>query len=368
MITIKKGFKPCSINEFNNHLAKVEQLKKKVNNFEPDDSNYIKDQAYLYTKLSKCYLIFSYMKWDKGKLTRDIGLFYTDLNDNYPDGTEKYILPACNNIQACSKVFKFPRIHEKEDAPINASGIIWSNPKYYNKPVEAIEYDMHLAWASFLYKSPLPDTTVKPHKGFVKEGEIGFIDGGEDSISIGYKVVFSGYADYIFPIIYNPRKDYLEKLNKEVNESEGLIRQNLKNKINHYLGGCQNFNCFIRVAVISQCNQYIESLIEKYEDKLIYSVSDSLAATEHIPELDALVGNDLGSWNIKKQGTIYKFKDGGRVWLQDNKVVSASWRGVPEGYILGLTVDEIKNDILLRDSSKNCYKLNLERLQVELNG
>ena len=353
------GAKQCSINEFN---SIIDSLKDRKFIFEDADYRDIGPRVYLWSNISKAFLVYN--EYSDKIVTRCLE---TDLNDQYEDGYFYNMESVQNSAKICGKAFKFPRVVEdKSEATVNASGIIWSNPKYNNKPIYCYEYDMHLAWLGVFMRCPLPNTEVQPRlRGIVGHNEIGFVKNGLDGYNCGDGVVFEGnYADYIFPIMYCPNVKYCEKLLNDINNLTGLLRKSRKGRFNKWLGTMQNKNPYIRVAVIAQSNKYIINLINKYRNKLIFSVTDSLGSIEKIPELDALIGDGAGCWTLKNEGYLYTDRYN-RLYLDDSGyVINTHIRGVPEQHIQGLNIEEYKKLIKKRDPNKNLFKLDINTRRI----
>lgn len=363
MFDIKKHeIKQCSINEFNSILN---GLKDRKFIFSSAHNLDVGTKAYLWANISKAYLVFN----DYGyKITTKC--YETDLNGLYEDGYLTLMESVMQSAAICGRALNFPRVvNDKREATVNASGIIWSNPKYNNNNIYCYEYDMHLAWLSMFMKCPLPDTSVPPRlKSIVGKNEIGFVKNGLGGYNCGDSVSFEGsYADYIFPIMYCPNIDWCKKLLKEINTLDGIPRKSRKGRFNKWLGTMQNKNPYIRVAVIAQSNQYIINLINKYKNKLIFSVTDSLGATERIPELDNLIGNDAGCWSLKNEGYLYSDRYN-RLYL-DNQgyITDVVIRGVPKQYIKGMNIVEYKELVKKIDSSKNLYKIDEQTRRIVKN-
>lgn len=352
MFDIKKHeVKECSVNEFNSIL---DTLKDRKFVFEDANSKNIGPKVYLWSNISKAYLVYN-----NYELKVTTKCFETDLNDLYEDGYLDIMESTMQSAAICGRMLKFPRVvKDKSTATVNASGIIWANNKYNGKNVYCYEYDMHLAWLSTFMNCPLPNTEVEPKRGIVGKNEIGFLKSGYLKWECGDSVVFEGeYADYIFPIMYCPNINWCKKLLNEINTLKGLERQSRKGRFNRWLGTMQNKNPYIRVAVIAQSNRYIISLINKYKDKLIFSVTDSLGAIERIPELDNLIGNDAGCWSLKNEGYLYSDRYN-RLYLDNNGyILNSVLRGVPKQYIKGLNITEYKELAKKIDPDKNLFKI-----------
>lgn len=355
----KHEVKQCSITEFN---SIVETLDARKFIFESANGKNIGPRVYLWFNISKAYLVYN--EYGDKIVTR---CFETDLNNMYEDGYLNNMESVWQSAAICGRVLKFPRVvNNKSEATVNAAGIIWANPKYNNKSIYCYEYDMHLAWLGMFMKCPLPNTEVKPRlKDIVGKDEIGFVKNGLGGYNCGDNVVFEGdYADYIFPIMYCPNIKWCEKLLEEINILKGLPRKSHKGRFNKWLGTMQNKNPYIRVAVIAQSNKYIINLINKYKDKLIFSVTDSLGAIERIPELDNLIGDGAGCWSLKNEGYLYSDRYN-RLYLDKNGCITNSViRGVPKQHLKGLNITEYKELAKLIDPKKNLYKIdeNLRRI------
>ena len=347
----------CSINEFNNILKSLSDCPIWVNE-DPEGKN-VCAKIYLYDCISKAYLVYN-----EFTVNKTITKYYsTDLNDAYEDGYLENMHSVSQHCAAIAKAIKLPKlISNKKDALVNASGILWHNKKYQMTKHKHYEYDMHLAWLSTFMTCDLPDTS-KPMRtnDIVKAGEIGFLKDGLAEWKCGDTVVFEGqYADYIFPIMKAPNLAYFERLVSTIDkEHNKLKRRDLKCRFNEWLGSMQNHNPFIRVAVIAQSNMKIINLIHKYNDILLFSVTDSLGALEKIPELE--YNKD---WSIKGEG--YLYMDGiNRLYLDDNGyILDSTIRGVPPEHVKGLHIDEYKKLMNKIDKGKNLYKLDFEKKEI----
>lgn len=349
------GVRFCSINEFNNILETLKD-RKFIN--ESCVGKDVGPRVYLWTETSKAYLVYNSFKE-----TIKTEAYKTDLNDMYEDGYLKYIAPSNQHCSAFSRTFKSPKlINDKSEARVQASGIIWTNEKLAYKKSYIYEYDMHLAWLTIWMNCPLPDTSVQPRlNGIVGKNEIGFVKGYYDIYHCGDGVVFEGdWADYIFPIMYCPNLKYCLDLVKKIDaETNKLKRANLKYRFNIWLGSQQNHNDFIRIAVISQSNQKIINLINKYKNKIVFSVTDSLGALEKIPELD-----NSKDWKIKSEGYMYLHKNN-RIYLDENdKIIKTNFRGVPEQHLKGLSLSKFIELTKYINPDKNLYKLDFESRRI----
>lgn len=356
-----KDCKRCSINEFNNILHSLNSRPVWINE-DPEGKN-IGPRIYVYECISKAYLVFNDYT-ENGPTTR---YYETDLNDCYEDGYLQYMTSTSQHCSAIARAVKLPKlIKDKSEAKVNASGILWNNSKYQMTKHKHYEYDMHLAWLTTFMTCPLPDTS-KPmrERDIVKAGEIGFLKNGLYSWNCGDMVVFEGeYADYIFPIMKAPNLAYFERLVSTIDkETNKLKRKDLKSRFNEWLGSQQNHNDFIRVAVISQSNQKIINLINKYKDILLFSVTDSLGALKKIPELE-----DNKDWSIKGEG--YLYMDGiNRLYLDDDGyILDATVRGVPKQHLKQLHITEYQQLLNKIDKSKNLFKLDFNKKEIIKNG
>ena len=358
----KHEVRQCSINEFN---GIVEALDARKFVFDSANGKNIGPRVYIWFNISKAYLVYN--EYGDKIVTR---CFETDLNDMYEDGYLNNMESVWQSAAICGRVLKFPRVvKDKSEATVNASGIIWANPKYNNKSIYCYEYDMHLAWLGMFMKCPLPNTEVEPRlKSIVGKDEIGFVKNGLGGYNCGDDVVFEGdYADYIFPIIYCPNVRWCEKLLEEINTLEGLPRKSRKGRFNKWLGTMQNKNPYIRVAVIAQSNKYIINLINKYKDKLIFSVTDSLGAIERIPELDNLIGNGAGCWSLKNEGYLYSDRYNRLYLNKEGYITNSVIRGVPKQHLKGLNIIEYKELAKLIDPTKNLYKIDEKTRRIVQN-
>lgn len=343
----KQAIKKCSINEFNTIIDSQDGK-----TFISDRTQGLKyNTVLLYSTITKAYIEYLNYNIEKGYTHK---IYETDLNGLYPDGTLEECIPLSTNIahiaRSINRIHKFEDLHDKASAPLNGAGILLYNPKLSGTTQYVYEYDMHLAWLQAFGKCKLPDTSVLPQCGIVKAGQIGFNDDC---------CVFEGsFAKYIFPILDADFSEFVNKQMFKIDNLKGIKRKDAKLAFNAWLGNMQNHNCFIRLAVIFQCNDYVRRIWNKYKNICVYGVSDSIASIKRINELET-----SNLWSIKKEGYIYMVPGtSNRVWLnEEGFITEASYRGIPQEYLVGKHISEVE---FKRDADLNKYYIDYENMEI----
>lgn len=180
----------------------------------------------------------------------------------------------------------------------SASPIIGYNEKYDNSEHQVVCYDLNSAYAAKLIDKII-DTYNCRMFDTVKDNEVGFMF--NSNLELRYK---GQYAEYIFPLIDSPFKDYATKLyNQKQNSPKGSReRDEAKQRLVITVGLWQNVNPFLRAYIVNSCNQFIDNFVKKYYDKVCMWNTDAIYATEHIPELDALCGDGIGQFKVEYEG------------------------------------------------------------------
>lgn len=220
-----------------------------------------------------------------------------------------------------SKYYKVPRFEDRNILGMSASPFTYFNPKYNHKRTKAIGYDLNSAY-SFAMLKDMPDTSVPYHAGFIKEGEIGFIEmpkyNSPDEVMLVPK--FSGYSLYIFPLIESPFKKFVEVWYKK--KLNPATKAKAKNVLNYAVGYLQKVNPFLRATVIGYCNSLIKSLMDS---NTLYCNTDSIVSA--VPREDFKIGKNLGEWKIEHEGD-FAFTDYSYQWNTDlpaYKHIPKSW-------------------------------------------
>ena len=199
-------------------------------------------------------------------------------------------------------------------------------------------YDLNSAWPYFMCQ-PMPDTSKIPDtERKVQKGEIGFT-----SYIDGWELVHEGgYAQFIFPVIESPFKEFVEHW-YEIKKHPSSQEEKLKAKcvLNYSIGYLQNINPFIRATVICRANEYIESLIyegtgknKRLKDNVLQWNTDSIISTCELPELK--IGEGLGEWKLQHVGN-FAYRGFAYQWnyeVPTQRGVSKGWfkERYPNGY------------------------------------
>lgn len=219
--------------------------------------------------------------------------------------------------QVCSRSARYSYNFKK--FMFSAKPILWKNDKFEGQWLEAYSYDVNSSY-SFAMLKDMPDTSVLPREGVVKEREVGF---REDSKG-NFVPVFTGkHSFWIFPLVPSPFvkfvKVWYDKKNSATNKSD---REKAKETLNYYVGYLQKKNPFMRAMIIYYANSYIESFID---DNTIYCNTDAIVSL--VPRKDLKVGIGIGQFKLEKQG-MFIFKGFNYQW----KGEPPSIRGVPKNW------------------------------------
>lgn len=193
-------------------------------------------------------------------------------------------------------------------------GLVYFNPKYTGMRFDnCIEYDENSSYSYAMLK-PIPDTKVKPHAGFVKKGEIGFRTmrrGYADDESF-YAIFEEGQlAEYIFPAIESPFGKFVNYyFNKRKKAKTKEERQKLKDILNFSIGYIRRKDPFLHSCILSRARYYIESFID---ENTLYSNTDAIVSKVPRPELEALLGEEVGQFKIAHKGN-FAYNGSGYQW------------------------------------------------------
>lgn len=244
----------------------------------------------------------------------------------YSIGQRYFKVPDMTKI--CPKSAKYS--YDFKKFCYSARPILWNNKEYECKWVQAYSYDINSSY-SFAMLKEMPDTTVEPHEGNVKKGEVGF---REDSTG-NFVPIFKGYSFWIFPLIPSPFvkfvKVWYDKKNNAINKSE---REKAKETLNYYVGYLQKKNPFVRAMILYHANSYIESVMDS---NTIYCNTDSIVSL--VPRNDLKVGVGIGQFKLEKSG-LFIFKGFNYQWKGEPPAI----RGVPKSWFkkdFDLSKDEL---------------------------
>lgn len=182
---------------------------------------------------------------------------------------------------------------------LSNSGLIWFNPKFKNKRVNnCYGYDLNSSY-SWAMLQDMPDTSVKPKSGILKNGEVGFnhdIKGFCETEYLYLETKAGERCQYIFPKIESPFKKFVSYYyNKKQNAKTKNERQKYKDILNFGVGFIRRKNPFIHAAILSYAKYNIEQYINP--KTVIYCNTDSIVST--IERNDLKLGNDVGLFKLE---------------------------------------------------------------------
>lgn len=235
----------------------------------------------------------------------------------------------------------------------SAKPIIGYNKKYDMTEHNVVAYDLNSAYAAALMDKII-DTYNMDYARVVGKNEVGFLM--NDDLTL---VEEGEYADYVFPLMESPYKAFAKKYYEQKKKApKGSKERDLAKQILVItVGQWQNHNPFLRAFVVNRCNNFIKYFVNKYKDKVCLWNTDAVYCTEHIPELDALLGDDIGQFKVEYEG-IFRQKG-----FNYQKGTETSYRGVMKCLF--------KEDYnILTDPIPVCnipYRMNKETLMIENN-
>lgn len=238
----------------------------------------------------------------------------------------------------------------------SAKPILGFNKKFDRTEHPVVIYDLNSAYAMALVDKIID--TYNPHYyDYVEEGEVGFISSDHD-LTIRHK---GEYADVIFPLMESPYKDFARKYyNIKKTAPKGSDERELAKQILVITVGLwQNVNPYLRAYVVGKCNEQIEYYLKKYKDKICMWNTDAIYCTEHIDELDNLIGEDIGQFKIEYEG-LFRQKGLNYQKLDEH---NTSYRGVLKTLFkenFNILSDRLPTAILP-------YKMDKETLEIKIN-
>jgi len=240
-----------------------------------------------------------------------------------------------------------------EDGKIleSAKPILGFNPKFDNTEHQVYCYDLNSAYAAVL-RDKIIDTYNFRCDDVVKENEVGFMFNND------LTMVSKGYiADYVFPLIDSPYKEFCDKWYKIKKKSPKGSREKAEAKdvLVITVGLFQLHNPFLRAYVVNSCNKKIEDIVKANYDHVCCWNTD--AVYSDIP-LDLELGDNVGQFKLEYQG-LFRQKGNNYQKVNDDAV---SYRGVcnvlfKKGW--NLLTDPLPENYLP-------YKYNMEKNLVEV--
>lgn len=251
-----------------------------------------------------------------------------------------------------SKYYHVPSYKDDEEVMgMSASPLLWRNKKYDGtRNGNVIGYDMNSAYG-FGLLSDMPNTKDGYNAGYIKDGEIGFVEipkvNYRNEVVMSLTPIYSGFSKYKFPLMESPFKKFVETwYNKKM---EGVSKA--KEVLNYSVGYLQLVNPFLRATVIGSCNSLIESLID---ENALYCNTDSIVTLKPIKSL--VIGKNIGEWKIEKKGN-FAFRGYNYQWNDEKP----SYRHIPRKWFkdgFDILVDRVPNE-------GNEYKFNRDKMRIE---
>lgn len=188
----------------------------------------------------------------------------------------------------------------------------------------AICYDLNKAYCTAIKNYNKWPTEFLRYDDYIKDDEVGFLPNGD---VITDKDI---YCRWIFKYEEYPAlKKYGQLMADKINKAETKRdKKALKAQLNYAIGNLANHNPFLRNMIVYYMNEYIKQFIDK--NTLWYN-TDSIVSTVRKPELDALLGNEVGQFKIEHEGRFIQAGTGYQ-W-PDEKITSNK----------GISKQQIKN-------------------------
>lgn len=201
----------------------------------------------------------------------------------------------------------------------------------YNKKYQGMElhncyeYDLNSAYFNTLLKR-VPDLNNPIYNSKVKKGQVGFIL--DDQMTMILDRETKSTVDVVFNLIETPKglKDYCKKWYtiKKNAPSGSEEKSRAKNFLNLPIGYSQRYNPFFRAYVVHQCNQVIDTLVEKNKDICLFWNTDAIFTTKPIDD-QLNLGVEIGDFK-KIEGKTIRYK-GNNYQIDEDIPV---YRGIPK--------------------------------------
>ena len=210
------------------------------------------------------------------------------------------------------------------------AGLLWFNPKYEGgRYPNCIEYDTNNSY-SYAMLGDIPETKSKPRlNDYVKEGEIGFrlTQRGISEENYLYAIFEPGrYADYIYKAIPSPFENFVKYYyNKRKKAKDSKEREKIKQILNYAVGYIARKNPFIHSCILSRARYRIEQFIDV--NTTLYSNTDSIVSMCPRPDIEELLGDEVGQFHINHKGD-FAYNGSGYQWNHDSPSIrgrSKNW-------------------------------------------
>lgn len=252
--------------------------------------------------------------------------------DQAIDGGEAY--------RILSQYYKVPKFKDEQILSMTAGPYTYSNPKYSGTRVKAIGYDMNSAYANAMLKD-MPDTSVDYHAGFIKEGEIGFIEVPKDDDPDQMRLIpkFSGYSLWIFPLMKSPFTEFVNHWysvkQEATRKNDKKLKTKAKNVLNFSVGSIRRSNPFLYATILGYAKKQITDLMD---ENTVLCNTDSIVSLVERPDLE--LGDELGKWKIEHPYGDFAYIGSSYQWGKDKP----SWKHVPKAWFkdgFDILVDEL---------------------------
>lgn len=266
--------------------------------------------------------------------------------------TQGQTIQGIEAYRVMSKYYHVPSYKDDEEVmEMSASPLLWRNMKYDGtRHSNVIGYDMNSAYG-FGLLADMPNTKDGYTAGYVKDGEIGFIEmpkvNDHNNVVMSLTPIYTGFAKYKFPLMESPFKKFVETWYNKKLAGERKAKQ----VINYAVGYLQRINPFLRATVIGCCNSLIESMIDA---NTLYCNTDSIITLKPITSL--VIGKNIGEWKIEKKGD-FAFRNFNYQWNKE----APHYRGKSRNWFkdgFDILVDRVPNE-------GNEYKFNWDKMRIE---
>lgn len=209
--------------------------------------------------------------------------------------------------------------------------------------LKCYSYDVNSAY-SYAMTKPIPDTSKPPRlNSIVSENEIGFYNSGDVVMAPG------AYAEYIFPLIESPFKDFVNNYYAKKQQAKTKEeRKNWKIFLNIPSGMMHKRNIFIRNTILYYAREYIRGFMD---DDTVYCNTDSIVSLKRRPDLP--LGDKLGEFKEERVNEDFKYiKSGIYQWGTE-----CHYEGIP-----GCTLTDIEDIKGWKDRVPYKYDNNIRRI------
>ena len=202
-------------------------------------------------------------------------------------------------------------LHHSKKHAFSAVPILYQNDKYNNQRIDnCVGYDMNSAYAYALSKSFI-DATRPLGSQYITLDNFADIAGFDVfGNKIKYLDVYNSpngvLAQYSFPIIESPYKDYVSKrYTEKCNATNERAKSNAKGMINSLVGYWQNINPFLRSYIVGCCNDKMDRIryiVELEGLEVLYMNTDSIVTNGESKFLSQHLSNEIGDFKIEHRG------------------------------------------------------------------